>query len=266
MRIFVILTLILPALLAEELRLVAYNIHHGEGMDGKLDLERIAKVIAAEKPDLVALQEVDKGCKRSGGVDQAAELAKILKMEQRFGKFMDYQGGEYGMAVLSRLPIAETIIHKLPKGAEPRIALEVVVKSPTWPGKFSFISIHNDWIKEPLRVKQIQVLQAGLKNCKHPVILAGDFNAEPKSDSLMALEENGWKMLREGRKNTWSASKPKVEIDFFFAKGLPVSQFQDTVIAEKVASDHRPIAVVITANAERNAKPESALPLDHGHQ
>ena len=59
---------------------------------------------------------------------------------------------------------------------------------------------------------------------------------------------------------------PKVEIDFFFAKGLPVSQFQDTVISEKVASDHRPIAVVITANAERNAKPESALPLDHGHQ
>jgi endonuclease/exonuclease/phosphatase family metal-dependent hydrolase len=265
-RIFFILTLILPILHAEELRLVAYNIHHGEGMDGKLDLERIAKVIAVEKPDLVALQEVDKGCKRSGGVDQAAELAKLLKMEHRFGKFMDYQGGEYGMGVLSRLPIKETIVHKLPKGAEPRIALEVVVNSPKWPGKFSFISIHNDWIKEPLRVKQIQVLKEGLEHRKHPVILAGDFNAKPNSDSLMELEENGWKMLREGRKKTWSASKPKVEIDFFFAKGLPAFQFKDTVIAEKVASDHCPIAVVITANEGRNAKPESALPLDHGHQ
>ena len=59
MRIFIFLTLIFPSLIADELRLVAYNIHHGEGMDGKLDLERIARVIAAEKPDLVALQEVD---------------------------------------------------------------------------------------------------------------------------------------------------------------------------------------------------------------
>ena len=83
------------------------------------------------------------------------------------------------------------------------------------------------------------------------MILAGDFNAEPKSDSLMKLEKDGWKMLRQGRKNTWSASEPKVEIDFFFAKGLPVFQFQDTVIAETVASDHRPIAVVISANAKK---------------
>ena len=93
MRIFIFLTLIFPSLIADELRLVAYNIHHGEGMDGKLDLERIARVIAAEKPDLVALQEVDKGCKRSGSIDQAAKLAKLLKMDHRFGKFMDYQGG-----------------------------------------------------------------------------------------------------------------------------------------------------------------------------
>lgn len=249
MRIFLIWALLLPCALAGELRLVAYNIHHGEGMDGKLDLGRIAKVIAAEKPDLVALQEVDKVCKRSGGVDQAAELAKLLKMEHRFGKFMDYQGGEYGMAVLSRFPIEKTVIHKLPKGAEPRIALEVVVKSPGWPGKFSLVGIHNDWIKEPLRVKQIEVLQEGLKDRKHPVVLAGDFNAKPESDSLLKLEKSGWKMLREGRKNTWSASEPKVEIDFFFSKSLPPFQFHDKVIAEKVASDHRPIAVVISPAA-----------------
>lgn len=251
MKIFLILTLILPCMATDELRLLAYNIHHGEGMDGKLDLERIAKVIAAEKPDLVALQEVDKVTKRSGSVDQAAELAKLLKLDYRFGKFMDYLGGEYGMAVLSRLPIEKTVIHKLPRGAEPRIALEVIVKSPKWPGQFSFVGIHNDWIKEPLRVKQIEVLQTGLKDRKHPVILAGDFNAEPKSESLMKLENDGWKMLREGRKNTWSASEPKVEIDFFFAKGLRAFQFKDKVIPETVASDHRPIAVVISPDEKK---------------
>ncbi|MEN8774904.1 MAG: endonuclease/exonuclease/phosphatase family protein [Akkermansiaceae bacterium] len=251
MRILLILTLMLPCLAGEELRLLAYNIHHGEGMDGKLDLARIAKVIADEDPDLVALQEVDKVTKRSESIDQAAELAKLLKMNYRFGKFMDYMGGEYGMAVLSRFPIKKTVIHKLPRGAEPRIALEVIVKSPKWPGQFSFVGIHNDWIKEPLRVKQIEVLQAGLKDRKHPVILAGDFNAEPKSDSLMKLENDGWKMLRKGRKNTWSASEPKVEIDFFFAKGLPAFQFKDKVLPETVASDHRPISVVISPGEKK---------------
>ena len=256
MRIFIFLTLIFPSLIADELRLVAYNIHHGEGMDGKLDLERIARVIAAEKPDLVALQEVDKGCKRSGSIDQAAKLAKLLKMDHRFGKFMDYQGGEYGMAILSRLPIEGTVVHKLPEGVEPRIALEVLVKPTRWPGKFSFVGIHNDWMNEALRVEQIKALQVGLKGRDYPVILAGDFNAKPKSDSLMKLEENGWEMLREGRKNTWSASRPTVEIDFFFSKGLPAFWFKDSVIAEKVASDHRPISVVITANNKKSTKPE----------
>lgn len=256
MRIFIFLTLIFPSLIADELRLVAYNIHHGEGMDGKLDLERIARVIAAEKPDLVALQEVDKGCKRSGSIDQAAKLAEFLKMDYRFGKFMDYQGGEYGMAILSRLPIEGTVVHKLPEGAEPRIALEVLVKSTSWPGKFSFVGIHNDWMNEALRVEQIKALQVGLKSRDYPVILAGDFNAKPKSDSLMKLEKSGWEMLREGRKNTWSASRPTVEIDFFFSKGLPTFWFKDSVIAEKVASDHRPISVVITANNKKSTKPE----------
>lgn len=60
---------------------------------------------------------------------------------------MDYQGGECGMAILSRLPIERTVVHKLPEGVEPRIALEVLVKSTSWPGKFSFVGIHNDWMK-----------------------------------------------------------------------------------------------------------------------
>lgn len=111
------------------LRVVSYNIKHGRGMDGKVDLDRTAKVLAKLKPDIIALQEVDKHCTRSGKVDIAAELGKRLKMDHRFGKFMDFQGGEYGMAVLSRLPIKTTRIHKLPRGAEPRIALEVVVQA-----------------------------------------------------------------------------------------------------------------------------------------
>jgi len=245
-RLLLLLSLFVGLLSAEPLRLVSYNIKHGEGMDGKIDLARIAKVIAAEKPDLVALQEVDQKCKRSGSVDQAAELGRLLKMEHRFGKFMDFQGGEYGMAVLSRFPIEKTVVHSLPLGAEPRCALEIVVKTPGWPGKLSFIGIHNDWKNEEIRVKQVTKLMEHLEKKDHPLVLAGDFNAEPKSDSLAILEKSGWKMLRKKRANTWSSMKPTVEIDFFFAKGLPPMTFEDKVIVGEIASDHCPIVVVLS--------------------
>ena len=63
------------------MRILTYNIHHGEGLDGRIDLPRIAAVIAAQRPDLVALQEVDRNARRSGGVDQAAELGRLTGLQ-----------------------------------------------------------------------------------------------------------------------------------------------------------------------------------------
>ena len=72
-----------------------------------IDLERSAQVIAEVDPDVVTLQEVDVGCGRSGGINQAAWLGERLGMTPVFGAFMDYDGGHYGMAVLSRLPVLD---------------------------------------------------------------------------------------------------------------------------------------------------------------
>ena len=84
------------------LRVLTYNIHHGEAMDRQFDYERLAKVINDLSPDIVALQEVDRGTKRASGVDQAALLGKLCKMHHVFGQAMPYQGGQYGEAILSR--------------------------------------------------------------------------------------------------------------------------------------------------------------------
>src|SRR3954468_8814556 len=72
--------------LPREIRVVTYNIHHGEGIDGKFDLKRIAHLVMAEKPDVVALQEVDQGTKRASGVDQPAEFEKLTGMKGVFGR------------------------------------------------------------------------------------------------------------------------------------------------------------------------------------
>lgn len=241
MKPFLIFLILLSSLGASELKVMAYNIKHGLGMDGKLDLERLAKIIEKENPDLVALQEVDKNCKRSGNVDQAAELGRLLKMNHAFGKFMDFQGGEYGMAVLSKLPLEKVTRHVLPPGAEPRCALEVVVKPEGWTESLSFVGIHLDWTKGGFRPKQI----AKLADKKGAVILAGDFNAERGSPTLKILQEADWKILREKPQNTFSAEQPKIEIDFFIARGLPKFTFVERVIDEKVASDHRPIVATL---------------------
>src|SRR5947209_8634714 len=84
------------------LRVMTYNIHVGVGMDKKLDVQRIAEVINQEKPDLVGLQEVDRGVKRTEGKDEIAELANLTRMDYAFAHNLDYQGGQYGVAILSR--------------------------------------------------------------------------------------------------------------------------------------------------------------------
>ncbi len=95
-------------------RVLTYNIHHGAGTDGKTDLARTAGAIKRLTPDLVALQEVDKATTRSRGVDQAAELGRLTGMHFAFGKAMDFAGGQYGEAILSRYPLMEIQVHSLP--------------------------------------------------------------------------------------------------------------------------------------------------------
>ena len=223
------------------LRVLSYNIHHGEGMDGKIDIERIAKVISTENPDLVALQEVDKFCTRSGDRDMAAELGQLLGMEHLFGKAMDFQGGEYGLAVLSKLPIMETRLHQLPKGDEPRCALEVKVKIGSYPRLISFICIHNSWNSEEIRTKQIKELLKSLGELDHPVVLAGDFNAKRKDESMQLLKHADWKILSYQSKKMSVSTAPDSQIDFFVISNLPYASVESVVIDETIASDHRPI-------------------------
>jgi endonuclease/exonuclease/phosphatase family metal-dependent hydrolase len=106
---------------------LTYNIYHGEDANGGSNLDAVAGIINSLKPDLVALQEVDNKTGRAKGLDLTAELSRRTGMKGIFGKAMDYDGGGYGEAVLSRYPIIETKNNLLPHTAkaEPRAALEI---------------------------------------------------------------------------------------------------------------------------------------------
>ena len=174
-----------------QLRVLTYNIHHGQGTDGKFDLQRIASVINSFEADLVALQEVDRKTKRASGVDQAAELARLTNMNYAYGPAMEYSGGEYGEAILSRFPILEITNHNLPwgDGSEPRAVLVVRVDSNEF-GEIVFAGTHLAHDSEADRIDQAKKINDLLALYKDAgVILAGDLNSRPDSKPMKVLSE-----------------------------------------------------------------------------
>jgi endonuclease/exonuclease/phosphatase family metal-dependent hydrolase len=227
----------------DTVRVLTYNIHHAEGMDEVLDLERIAALIEALDPDLVALQEIDSVTTRTGGVDQAAELGRLTGLKHLFGSFMPYQGGAYGMALLSRWPIDGSQNLRLPDGDEPRTALSATVTSPRTGQSVRFVGIHF-YRTEDERLAQATRLEAYLESDAIPTILAGDFNSTPGS-SVMSLLQKSWEAVDKGRDRlTYSSFDPVREIDFvLFNPRDRFAVLNQWLVDEPVASDHRPVVV-----------------------
>lgn len=225
----------------DTLRVLAYNIHHGEGMDERIDLNRIANLIVRLKPDLVALQEVDQSVERTGGVDQADELGRMTGLTPVFGAFMDYQGGEYGMAVLSRWRVVAVNNIRLPDGAEPRTSLSVRVRAPETGQDVVFTSIHF-YRTEEERLAQARETVEELQPEEAIVILAGDFNSRPGSAVLEMLSQE-WHILNKGDDHlTFPSFAPDREIDFIMVRAEPrLEVVSQRVLNEPVISDHRPI-------------------------
>lgn len=233
------------------LRVLCYNIHHGEGMDGKTDLLRIARVIRAADPDLVALQEVDDRTKRTSGVDQTAELARLTGLDGRFGKAIDFQGGGYGQAVLSRFPIGDALVHPLPgmPDRERRIALEVRL---TIDGRdLSFVTTHLDHQLAAEREQQAAKLNEFFARTERPTILAGDLNTTPDSKAFAVLLAQ-WANATAGQGLlTIPVEKPTKQIDYILFR--PTGRFRTVsavVVDERVASDHRPVLVTLESLAK----------------
>ena len=227
----------------DTIRVLTYNIHHGEGMDDSLDLERIAALIREVDPDLVALQEVDSVTARTNSVNQAAELGRLTGMNPVFGSFMPYDGGAYGMAILSRWPIVESTNIRLPDGEEPRTGLTVTVASPESERRLRFVGIHF-YRTEEERLAQVKSLEDAVGEPAVPMIWAGDFNSTPESEVMQYLATN-WTILEKGEDRlTFSSYEPEREIDFVLVR--PNSSFSllgQRVLDEPVASDHRPVVV-----------------------
>ena len=227
------------------LRVMTYNIHHGEGVDQKFDLARIAKLITDAKADIVGLQEVDRGCERTEKRDLPAELAKLTGMTVRFDKNIPHQGGEYGNAVLTRFPIKHaknTHLQSFANGEQrgvQQLVLDVRGRDVL------FMNTHLDARRDPAEREQSAgelreiVSTAG----PMPVILVGDFNASPNASSIAKIREflsDAWTLVNQDPGFTIPVKKPSRRIDYVWITKSSIEPLKLEVLVSE-ASDHLPI-------------------------
>lgn len=231
------------------LRVMSYNIHVGVGMDKKLDLERIAAVINREKPDLVGLQEVDRGVRRTEGKDEIAELAKLTRMDFSFAHNLDYQGGQYGVAILSSSLIqqADHQMYENKREAERRGILRVEIEFDR--KKLNFATTHLDYQFEDGRLFETEQLLQLLDNISGPLIVAGDFNDEPSGSAykmMLTKFQDGWLQSKaKGDGVTYPADKPIKRIDYVFVRTSDRLRVKKAWVVNTLASDHLPLMVEI---------------------
>jgi endonuclease/exonuclease/phosphatase family metal-dependent hydrolase len=237
-------------------RVLTYNIRHGEGMDRVYDLARLADIIKAAEPDLVALQEVDNGTERSGRTNQLEVLAGLLGMHGEFGRAIDFQGGQYGVAILSRWPLNYPDNRALPATPpyyEPRTALTVFSRAGERGPLIQFTTTHLDDARDsPDRMEQAMALNDLLvAGDGRPSILAGDFNARGEAELLAILGAHWTNITDAIIPDGGSRNIRGLRSDFVFFRPADRWRVVDwQVIDAPVASDHRPVLAVLEWTGE----------------
>jgi beta-N-acetylhexosaminidase len=258
---------------AGSVRVLVYNIHAGKDAAGTPRIAELAGLVGQTGADIVLLQEVDVGTRRSGGVDQPAELARRTGFASAFGRTIDYDGGRFGIAVLSRWPILDARMIPLdgppPAGAdngrhEPRGALRVVVGAPQ--GRITVFDTHLDafggdaWREQ--EADSLVKLVASARENGEVVILGGDFNSTPESAAQQTLRNAGlrdaWSLCGSGNGHTFPANDPKKRIDFLFLTGS--TSCTSARVPDSQLSDHRPLLVDVALPSSIAAFPTNLDP------
>lgn len=220
------------------LKLMSYNIKNANGMDNVCNFQRIANVINNTSPDVVAIQEVDSMTNRSGQKYVLGEIAERTQMHGYFAPAIDYDGGKYGIGLLTKQVPLRLQTLPLPGREEARTLILAEFAD------YIYCCTHMSLTEED-RMKSLELVKAFTSSSTKPLFLAGDMNAEPESGFIKELQKD-FQILSNPKQHTFPAPDPKETIDYIAtlkqnAKGFAVISAK--VINEPMASDHRPILV-----------------------
>lgn len=239
-------------------RVLVYNIHAGKDADGKPNLEEVARLVLAHAADVVLLQEVDRGTRRSGNVDQLQALMDATEFDGAFGRTLDYDGGQYGIAALARDGFGyEDVVplRVLPPQAraggsyEPRGALVTIVTTRL--GRWQAITTHLDASAgdeyRQQEADQLREIILARRATGYPLMLGGDMNATPDSAVIKKVlgfgVRDAWAECGTGDGFTYPARQPIKRIDYLFLTGT--LRCTSAEVIDTQASDHRPLLVTV---------------------
>ena len=260
-----------------ELRLMTYNVHGCSGMDGRVSPRRVARAIRGQMPDIVALQEVDLGRRRSRAEDQGAIIARELGMNVVFCPTITRGEEHYGHAMLSRYPIEIVKRARLPHDPtswwqEPRSAMWARIDVA---GRIINVITTHLGLGPHERVLQVQALFGpewiGGIPADEPVLLCGDFNALPGSAPyrLTAAKLRDVQFAEGGHKPlaTFSSLQPLVRLDHIFTS--PHFERQRVMVVRndltRVASDHLPLVADLKISTAADDTSTTTRPESSGH-
>lgn len=182
----------------QQLQIMSYNVRHCAGTDMVVDYDRTAAVITQQQPDVIAIQELDSMTGRSGHHDQLGELASRTGYHQVFGAAIDFDGGQYGVGILTReMPLSTKHI-PLP-GEEPRLLLVVELED------FVIACTHLD-LEEVQRLASVPLIMEEAQRWQKPFLLAGDWNDTPNSELLEVMTQ--YFTVLSGEEATYPADEP----------------------------------------------------------
>jgi len=231
-----------------ELKVMTFNIRHGRGMDRKVDLKRICKIISDSNADIIGLNEVDKKySKRSGFVDQLKEMADQLKYDYFFSPSLTISSKkhhilrQYGNGILSRYPIQKAKVHSfsLLKGiTEGRSLLETSIKIGN--KNINVFVTHLSLFSHLHKMQSTFILN----HVKGPAILMGDWNMRPYSkkwENIVRSFRDVWTETSMGNGYTYPSKRPRMRLDYIFVSKEFDIVDTEVITANPVASDHLPL-------------------------
>ena len=219
-------------------KLMSYNVRNTKGMDGIRNLQRVANVIINEAPDVVAVQELDSMTTRSNQQYVLGELAERTQMHATYAPAISFQGGKYGIGILSKETPLNIRTYPLPGREEARMLLVAEFEN------YVFACTHLSLTEED-RLASLDIIKSSVVKSNKPYFLAGDLNDQPDSKFTQALQED-FQVLTHIKKPTFPAPEPTETIDYIAAWKHGSNDFANLsaqVLEEPIASDHRPLSV-----------------------
>jgi endonuclease/exonuclease/phosphatase family metal-dependent hydrolase len=251
------------------LRVMSWNVHGLRGRDGRVDAERIARVIADVGPDLAGLQEVGAPVAGAGNENAAQTLARLTGLEGAFGPTLQHAGGfAYGNAILSRHRILGTRTYDLSvPGREPRGCLRADVAIPG--ARLHLFAAHLGLHWRERRRQAAALLSADILRdaaLDHPLVLVGDFNSPSNRSAVprwLRRELTDCALAMRDPAPTFPSRFPLFRLDHAYV-GDAVAVSSCVVIRSPLArraSDHLPLVVELEI-AVAARRPSAPRPIE----